>query len=401
MLAFLKNFKTLGRASVAESETVLRSFSSDIGALDSAVTTMPLSKNRFGFLLVGEESVGLVNKVMREGNLGEVIRINGNNIPFTASEAKAFSELTVATPERSVANVLEEVATNTTQYPQLNITEVNFNSISKSAASDIVKVESNLFKYFKRGAIIALTIGVIIVGVNWVKTATARRKGCFMLTTINGITSSCKVQAYSCAGQDGDFCTGEFKYLNVTLALIKIADLEDTNTLKIKVANAANMKVEDLRDNLSKAIDNSYNALYTLIISEQKNLPPINVCAERNKTIEGGVIPACRLCSPTANPLSTQYIDPALYGDNITFQCVENPSILNTITDAAISTGKNLLDGIGTGLKTVVKPLIYVLLVIVVLMVVIFVLSRLIRNQSSANKNQSTIIRSYTTPYQR
>lgn len=128
---------------------------------------------------------------------------------------------------------------NKKSFPYLDLKETDFPNMSKTAATDIKKIENNLFKYFKQGTTIALTLGVIYVAVDWLVKTTEKRKGCFMLTTISGKTTSCKVQAYSCIGSEGDLCTSTLSYYNTTLVLMKIATLADDNELKIKVAQAA------------------------------------------------------------------------------------------------------------------------------------------------------------------
>lgn len=382
---FLTQVKNLTRKSVRESEEVVRSFRSDIKPLEEAVTSVPISQTRSGFINAGEEAVGVFNKALREGDLRKLLQLASKDAVYTTAESESFLRLIANTPERTYKNVAEATVSNVRSFPQLNIFEVNFNSLTKSAERDIAKVESNLFKYFATGTKVTLTIGVIVVGTNWVLKATEERKGCFMLTTINNKTSSCKVQQYSCVGSGGNMCNDNFNYLNATLALIRIAELPDDDKLKIAIAKIAKTEARLLKDNLGTYIDGYYTNMYNIVKVAHDNgsLPALDYCKLSNPTVENGVIPPCRLCDPAANPLSTSFIDPAQYADNITFQCVANPSILETISDAIIATGENLLDGITSGLSTLLKPILIGLAVILVVVLIITIIWKVIKSSAA------------------
>ncbi|ATY70199.1 odv-e56 [Tomelloso virus] len=367
--SFLKDLKSLAKATVSEAEELVKGFKSDIKSLDEVVTTLTPSKNKYGFIELSENQVGLVNEVMRQGDLRELIRISAKDIPFTSADSKAFKTLVADTPELKYKDVTDTAASNKKSYPQLNLTEAEIPNMSKTAAKDVKKVENNLFKYFKKGTTIALTLGAVYVAVDWLTKTTEKRKGCFMLTTLNNKTTSCKVQAYSCIGSGGDLCTTSLNYYNTTLVLIKVATLDDTNELKIKVAAAAKVNVSDVNANLAKIIDNSYEAV-DAVISSATTKPSFTICEITHPDVEKGVVPSCRMCTPSDNPISTTYIDPSQYPDNVTFNCVINPSLLDTIADAAINTGKDLLSGVSSGLMTLLKPLLIVAVVIIVLIIV-------------------------------
>ncbi|ATZ81566.1 ODV-E56 [Drosophila innubila nudivirus] len=395
--SFLRDLKGLGRATVSESESVMRGFRSEIKPLEEAITSMPIRKTGAGFIEMGEESVGFVNKIMREGDLAEIIRISEKTIPFTTSESRLFESLVAETPERVYRDVIEDVTKNARNYPHLNIVVNEFPNISRSATQDIAKIESNLFRKLKTGVVLSLTVGSLVVGTGWALRATRQRAGCFMMTTINNKTSSCKVQAYTCDGTPDFLCTGTLPYFNVTLVLMKIADSENNNALKQQIAAAVNIPVDQLKDNLDKVLDQSYNTVYE-IINNAKDRPEVNVCAERNPKIEGGIIPPCRMCSPSADPKSTQYIDPNSYPENVTFQCVTNPSILDTITDAALATGADLFEGLNNGLLRTLKPLGIALIAIVILVFLISIILSVIRKkttESFVDNNNNSIRKPY------
>lgn len=108
----------------------------------------------------------------------------------------------------------------------LNATVEDLGKISDTAEQELKMVESNLYKYFKGIAVVTLTVGIVYVGVEWIFKATQIRKDYFMVTTINGVMTSCKVATYTCsisdAGTDNK-CTGTMDYFNTTLVLMHLA----------------------------------------------------------------------------------------------------------------------------------------------------------------------------------
>lgn len=289
------------------------------------------------------------------------------------------------TPERSSRELADLTVSNKKVYPQLDIVEADFNKISKTAAADLAKVEKNTSKYFKNGTKIALTIGVMVVGVDWIRKTTLQVKGCHMLTVIDNKTTSCKVAAYSCVGEGGDLCSQKFDYPNTTLILMKVVTMPDTDPLKMKLADATGIEVDKLSDNIGKLIDKFYEKVYETIEANKNEIPKYNVCELKNPNIENGIVPPCRICSPSDNPIATTYIDPKDYGDNITFQCVDNPSMLSIITDAAKTTGKDLFAGITSTLFTILKPFVIVLVIIIFIIILISIIAKYVQNNKYRN----------------
>lgn len=388
--SFLKELKLLGRAGVDEVGSLLKNFKSNIKSLDDVITKLPVTKNKHGFIELGENSIGKVNKVMREGNLSEIVKMSGKNIPVSKIESASFKSLVADTPEKAFKDVTDLATANKKSFPHLDLKEADLGNMSKSAAKDVKKVESNLYKYFKTGTKIVLTVGVVYVGVDWLIKTNEKRKGCFMLTTINGKTTSCKVQTYSCVGSGGDMCTSALPYYNITLVLIKIASMPDTDALKIKVAAAAGVQPSALSSSLANVIDTKYSEI-TTVIADATNKPTFVICELSHPDVEKGEIPPCRMCSPSDTPISTSYIDPKQYPDNVTFQCSPNPSLLDTLADVVKNTGKDLFDGISGGLTTLLKPLLILGGVIIIILILISVVMNLFKNRGSHKNDNNKI----------
>lgn len=379
---FLSEFRTASRFAIADVEALLKSFKSEIKSLDELVTTLPVTKSKHGFIELADNTVGKVNRVLREGDLAELVRIAKRNVPFTSVEATAFRSLVSDTPEIALKSVTDLAETSARAHPHLNLREADFPSMSKTAAADIKTVENNLFKYVKQGTTLALTLGAVYVGVDWLTKTTAERKGCFMLTTINGTTTSCKVAGYSCIGSGGNTCATNPTLYNTTLILIKVASLPDTDELKIKVAAAAGIEPSAMNTSLATIIDTKYAEIDAVILAATTK-PSFVVCGITNSGVENGIVPPCRMCSPSDNPISTTFIDPKQYADNVTFSCSINPSLLDTIADAAKKTGKDLLNGITGGLSAILKPLAIIAAIVVAIIIAISVVMRVMKSNKA------------------
>lgn len=383
----LKKIGASSKVTVEEVSTFLKSIDSGIKSTDETIKNLKVSKNSQGFVLLNDMHVGVVNKVLREGDLKKLVSMTKQNVPVTVSDCSAFKTLVGSTPEMGLKNV-DDVATITKrEYPHLHATLENLDKLSDTAKRDLKKVESNLYKYFKEGTIIALTVGVVYVGVDWIYKATKSRKGCYMVTTINGVTTSCKIAAHTCSINDNlvtNSCTGSVDYYNTTLVLMHLSDARDTDPNKIALASATGIAVYRLRSQLANIIDNYYPIVVNLIEQMGIKRPnTVSICGIKNDTVEGGLIPPCRLCDPSADPVSTTFIDPAQFGDNITFICVTNPSILDTITDTVVSTGKNLWDGVGVVVSGSLKRISVLIAIILVVLTLITLIIRMFYKTSS------------------
>lgn len=392
---FLSELKKVGKVGktveLGEIKKLLQNVESGVHSVDEALKDLPVTKAKGGFVLIGEETVGRINKILREADLGELVSVSKKNIKFSSADEKAFKNTVGKTPERSYRDVVELTETNKKSFPQLDAKVDELDRISKTGKEEIKKTENNLFKKFKKGTKIVLTIGAFYVAYDWIRTATEERKGCFMMTMINNKATSCKVQAYSCIGSGGTMCTGNLSYFNVTLVLMAIVKMPDSDDRKQKIATLVSIPVADLDGNLAKIIDNNFEVVAemvdTLMGEPTTAINLTSICSMTHPDVENGKVPPCRLCTPSANPLSTEFIDSSQYGDNISFQCVVNPSILETISDAAISTGTDLLQGVSSGVSGALKPIAFLVIILLVLIIIAGVIFK-VKKPPSAPANE-------------
>lgn len=380
-----KKFLGVTRNTVSEMLDALKNVATGVRNVDDVLKNLPVSRAKRGYLLVGENTVGAVERMLRSADLDALARISKSNVRITSIDRSAFKSTLGATPEIRLKSIDDAALATKRARPQLDAGSLD--RLSTAAKSDLKKVESNLFRRFKEGAVIALTLGVVYVGVDWVIKATEARKGCWMLTTIDGKTTSCKLVASSCIGDSSSACKERELQFNATTEMIYISSLDDSSALKIGLASAAEVEPSKLRDMLPTLIDNKFEKMYQYILSYGINHPKYSTCSPVHPGIENGVVPPCRACSTTADPTSTLFIDGINQLDNIAYQCVENPSYLDTITDTIASTGEDLWHGVSSGIGSILKKLG----IVVVALLAVVALGALVFRLWSARRNRGRV----------
>lgn len=380
-----KKFLGITRNTVSDMLDTLKNVATGVRNVDDVLKNLPVSKSKRGYLLVGENTVGAVERMLRSADLDALARISKSNVRITSIDRSAFKSTLGVTPEIHLKSIDDAALATKRARPQLDAGSLD--RLSNAAKSDLKKVESNLFRRFKEGAVIALTLGVVYVGVDWVVKATESRKGCWMLTTIDGKTTSCKLVTSSCIGNSSDACKIYERHYNATTEMIYISSLDDSNALKIGLASAAQVEPSKLRDMLPTLIDNKFEEMYRYITAYEYKHPEYKTCSPVHPGIEGGIVPPCRACSLTADPTSTLYISGVSTVDNVTYECVENPSYLDTITDTIASTGEDLWRGVSSGIGSILKKLG----IVVVALLAVVALGALVFRLWSARRNRGRV----------
>ncbi|ATZ81487.1 ODV-E56-2 [Drosophila innubila nudivirus] len=372
---FVQQLKLKSRSTVDEVRTLLKNFTSNIKPLETSIVNMIVSLDTHGFIRINDLTIGQLNKLLREGDLKQIASMSFKDSEFTDKDLEDFNAMTAHFPENKYYHVTKAINENVKISPQYNITETSFDNLSNELLEELSKIERSLLEHFKLGEIIILNAGSLTVTDQWLFDGTRKRKGCYMFTNIDGKISSCKVSSFTCAGIKTDESTCKdvtnLNYRNTVLELIAIAAAEDTNPLKIEVAKIGNVSVDEVQQFLDIIIDEQFNELYTLLQDSRDNIPEFEICVIKNTNIENGVVPTCRLCSPDAKPLTTAYLDPNQYDENVTFQCINDPSLLDLISDIEFSTKLTLLPKSSSIQKSKINYIVWVVCAIVVLIVVI------------------------------
>lgn len=385
----LKPFASVEHGGISEATALLKGANSSIETVDEALKSINVTESKTsGVLLFNNETGGQLYNTLREADLAELVRISDKDIVFNSSDVRQFKEIVGKTPESKINDIEKATFARTREFPHLNVIEEDLPQMSNTAKNDVKKIENSLRQKFKDGTAIALTIGVVYVGVDWIVNALKARRGCFLVTNINNKITSCKIQDFSCSSPtEGNFCDSTPTVYNTTLQLMAISELDDANETKIKVAELAGIKPAELKDQLYLIIDKHFKELSDLVKNLEEKFP-VKTCSITNDGIEDNKVPPCRLCSPTTNPTSTEFIDPAQYADNVTYKCVPEPTILDVITDAAIATGIDLFDVISKSIFQLLKPILILGAILLFIAIIIYVVFKAISNRQLRQQQQ-------------
>lgn len=386
---FMEEFKKFvgggASKSLGQLSELTSTVKSGVKSFDDVIANIPTKQAKNGVISMGERTVGAVHRLAREGNLSGLAKLSKSSVNIVESDKRAFSQLTGITPEKQLHEIGESAASVKKLRPSLDVPAKDIDKLPVAAKSKLKTVTDNLLKKFKTGTVIALTVGAIYVGVDWISKATQARAGCYMLTTINNKTTSCKLAAYTCSGDvNANACSGAAPaYYNVTLVLIAISQMSEESDTKVALCEQLKIEPVKLAGSLKTVIDNQFMTVKTFV-DKLTTHPKYTICGLKSSEVENGVIPDCRMCSPSADPTSTMFIDPAQYPDNVTFQCVTNPSILDTITDAAVSTATDLWQGVGKALNLPVRKIVIGVTVSTIVLFLVWIMVRLFARSNVA-----------------
>ena len=330
-----------------------------VPALDQIIKTASVTMwgaDWNGLVYLNNIDIPTIIELIRGADIVELKARMKSNVNVTANDITLLREAVGFTPQRALFDLQREIKINYDKYKHLNVTVQTYDSLSESAKEEILCIENHLIQKMPNTTK-HLTIGSITVKPGWILDATKRRSGCQMLTTLQEKTTSCKIIKFSCdksvIDNDAiDNCSAPNNLYNTTLIIMYIVNLADNDPLKIGLVKSVTSKgfgltTNDLNTRLWDRIQ-AYGYLFDAYIDALKTKPQFNICTIKSGQVENGKIPFCRMCDPMFPPVHTEYIDSTMYNDNITFKCVQNPSLIDVITDASLATGLNLFDAIET-----------------------------------------------------
>lgn len=402
--SLLKTLKSLKNSVKNTTEELLAALKSSaktgISTVDDVLSNLKVNKTGRGFLTVAEDvPLSRLERIIKSADLDSLAKLTESTGRVTAKEKSAFKQIIGDTAESQIHNLdeLTSTASKSSKFSDLNIKKIAADTPAETVAK-IKNAESKFLKYGKPGAAIALTIGVAYVVVDGLTKATSERTGCFMVTTINGKTQSCKVSSLTCSSEasTGNLCgNASEKYeLNVVLALLSLETTDNnTQTYKDEICKIAGIAQADYMTKFNDIINNGkFSEIFDYVQKNIKGLTDGNkktICSISTIADVDKKLPLCRMCDPAAAPLSTTFVDSSHLADNITFEC-RNPTILDTIIDIGKSTGQDLLSSVANSIWTFAKPFAIAAGVFALVAFVIALVLKLI-NKSKSYKVASTV----------
>lgn len=405
LLQNIRKFSGITKEPSNALKRVLDSSNLGISVADNAFKNLKITKDvSTDFLKVNDVFVHQFESFLRSGDLAQLLRLAERDVAVSAVDKKLFSDLARDYPEKVLRDIDEVSNITKLERPQLNITLNNIDKLSNASLKELGHFRRNWGKYVGTGTV-ALVIGTVALTDNWFKDALAARRGCWMVKTVNGKATSCRVSRFTCGDlqqssnntpggvlcNEGD--TNEF--YNTTLYFMYIVSLSDDDRMKLEMARHLDVRVEDLEKETSNLIKNKYTIIDSVVSQNRSQIPLLGksiICDLKHPEFENGEIPYCRMCDSTVDPKSTRFIDPKQLADNVTFKCVSDPSLVDLLTDMAISTGQNLWDGITSVSASIFKYAKYIAVVAIIVALVIaiyFIFSKFVLNRTSFKARDS------------
>lgn len=399
LIKVIKDFSGITEKLPEELENIFKSVKTEVPIFDNLLKGMTVEKNAQGMLLLkGDLPINKFEHILKEADLVKLVETLKLPIVVGTEDIAAFRTLIGETPQRIYRDLEIAIEENKSIYPQFNLTIEQLELAPQNIKEEIAAIDKKLITW-SQGLKLGTVIGAFTIAAGWIRRETNLRKGCHMLTIFNGKSTSCKVSEFSCNSNittEENKCSLNINAKNITLVMIAIANLENTNTIKIDAANKLNIPVDQLESKLSELIDTRYSDLIQFV-NNLKTIPQFSVCEVKNDKVEGGRIPPCRMCNASANPTSTEYIDPNIMGTNFTFQCISNPSILDIITEAVIASGQQLFD-IGKNIFNTIKWGAFIVLAVIVFIVILYIIS-LFTKITSSNKKSDVPVKNSEISY--
>lgn len=386
----LTGFKNITKFTEEELRLVLKNANIGVKSVDLILENLPIKKVKGLFYLADDIPLNRLETLLKEGDLSKLKRLTKSDIKVTRQEINEYRKLVGATPESQLNDLGKLIENNKSTLKRFNLTVDEFKNAPKNVQREVSTAERLGMSIFKNGTKIALTVGIIVIGTGWVLRELEKRKGCFMFRQIGDKVSSCKIINYTCVQTEGLECTN-FKYThyNITLNAMWVAKQTDDMIEKVNLCKSLGIEPNELYNKLPTLLQEKFDIFSEHLSKIMMN--PIDICRVSHDGIENGQLNSsrCRMCDPSADPKSPQYIDSNQYGENITFKCIENPTLLDLFSDIYNATGQKLIDFTKSSIK-IIKTISIIAIITIILLILLNIFSKIPKkNTSTENKPQN------------
>lgn len=248
--------------------------------------------------------------------------------------------------------------------------------MSTNGIKETETIDKRLKKIAGVSGKIVLTVGILYVGIDWLKRSLEERKGCWLITTVNGKSTSCRMSRHMCSKitlSSTAPCVNEntFDIYNAVVFLINTFNRPTDDNLLKGLLIALNIEVLPSTDEIPNIIKTKFDVLDTFTKEHLNEMKTMNLCAH-DLGVESNKIPYCRMCDPQALPSNTTFVNTDGLSSNMTFHGVEDPNVLDLLSDVVTSTGKNIFDNVFSFGWSILKYGVWLLLALVIIAVYVF-----------------------------
>nr|AKH40355.1 putative odv-e56 [Kallithea virus] len=373
IVKFARALHNSSRADLASVRSLTSDFKSNNATLQKIINGAKITRDDRGYIYINRKTVNSFSKLLRQGDIYKLLPNNVNDSDELRADAQNLEVETVDFPENRLYKVEKAISVNNNIWPELAVTFEQLQTASNSVLEKLKSIESKVNSKYDDGHIIQLTVGYIEIGPDWISKTLQRQTGCFAVYNEGKEKLSCKIMDQSCTGIETTNLCPKYNYRNFMLDLMSVVEAEDTNLLKINLSKLTKIDVDKLRTSIKHMLKIQFSEIYDLITTSE--VPTYKICSISNEFIENGIIPNCRMCSMTADPETTKYIERGQTPFYSTFKSNGNPTALDIISDLEVTTNTILLSKEGK-----INPIfVWILLVIIAIVVIIIAIFTLFR----------------------
>lgn len=380
--------------------TNLKNVNTSLPTLNKILPSLNYVWDTSGLITINKHTLAEVEPLLRAGQLKKFFAQVNPSVSVSTDMQHAFQQLIKNVPDVRLYDLDTEIIKYRKLFPELDVSGNTVESVqAKLSPAAKTRVDGALAKlkaYVAAGGKITLIIGGIVIAANiWQNLidATNARIGCFLVYSVNNKTTSYKLMNRTCANSlepptedtPPEYPALPFNTMVMLLYLLKTGGIDATDfTLAtgLSINTDADLSAILTTTNFAKAV-----LYYNDNIDKFKT---INVCEYISSVVESGIVPTCRCCTSSASEISTRFIDTSKLPDNISLHCVTQASILDTLVDAGISIGENILGAAGLSSASIgnlfSNPFVIGVIILIIVAFVIGLFVKLFGNQKNKNK---------------
>ena len=374
----LRSFENLTEAAnyINDIKTVARQI--DVPAVGSLFEnlTYAIDNNR---LTANGIKLHSVENLLRRGELIKFADTLNSTVVIRATDQVGFiRSLGNNLPDLKIREFDDNLVVARRTTPELDVNASSgielYNKLTPSGRSSFERAMTTIKNTAKAGLAVGVFVSFSVLAANLYQTvvdATEAKKGCYLLRTLNNVTTSCKINNRSCLNLQSTTksCTPQEipDVLSYNIAIFLMYAVNVTN-LASEIGILLSLGGPLANNNIQIVLNNA-DSVKTINTQYKDKIKEITDPCITTLEVEGGILPPCRACNPTANATSTEYVDTSVLADNITLQCVRDVSILSTLVDVATGMGVQIFDTLG-GLFPYFRTIAIVVIIIIVLVII-------------------------------
>ena len=344
--------------------------------IDSAFDNLPL-EFKAGRIEVNNVPLNRVASEIKGGRL--IKAFDDMKVSHTISKADelAYQKTLINIPEKDFYKMNDTIGNYKNIHPDLDITVRSADDIKKLPSVTRQKID-NALDLLKKGAVgTGIVFGIVAVikfGIDAYEAlviAADERKGCFKLVTSNRKTKSCKVSKFSCNFPTGTEMCANGRYPENIANMMMFALTNNSLLQELQTTIGSEITADNIKSLIDDAtiFEKISDYYYSTFVTKWTMADP---CALTHPSLRPDSATICTACVPSADQKSTEYCDLNDEPDNVTYACVVNSSLLDTLVDLSVGAGIDIFGSLFSGMSDSVSDnaifkytgLLFILLVV-------------------------------------